>query len=384
MRITAIHSIYSSASVSGENIAVELQTRALSEAGHNIDLYTRSTDALLDSRGYRLGSALRVMTGIDIGHGSLPKPEGNTHALILHNLFPNFGTNWIKEWPGPVVTVIHNYRYVCANGLLLREGAPCTLCLNGSSWPAIRHGCYRGSALATVPLAIANLRPLSRVTPLARADAVVAQSEQSKALFQRIGLSEDRLHYIPGFTENFPPNEGEPEKSWAFVGRLSAEKGLDTLLRDWPNSETLDVIGSGDDEPQLKELAGDNVTFLGALDHDDVLRLLGNYRGLVFPGVCWEGAHPMVVREALALGVPVVAAVGSAAADLIASFGGGVTYGSGDPRSLLSALSAIRENGMQMRVQARSTALTVFSKQVWQARMSSVLNGALTRCSTLG
>lgn len=360
---------------------MELQTEALAEVGHDINLFTRETDSLSTSHGYSLASAMRVMTGVDIGGGDLPEPDNASHALILHNLFPNFGTNWIRNWPGPVITVLHNYRYVCANGLLLRDSAPCRLCLTGSSWSAIRHACYRDSVVATIPLAIGNRSPVSRVTPLSRADAVVAQSERSRELFRSMGIGDDTLHYIPGFTATCSPRRNEPGKRWVFVGRLTPEKGLEELIRDWPEDELLDVIGTGEDESRMKALAGDNVTFLGSLVHDEVLHSLPNYRGLIFPGVCWEGAHPMVVREALSLSVPVIAAEGSSAADLIAVHGGGVVYRRASKTSLLRAIQEVDQMGISLRFRARSTALKMFSKKVWQDRMTEVLDSALVRRS---
>ena len=49
----------------------------------------------------------------------------------MHNLFPNFGTRWLKTWSGPLVTTLHNYRYACVNALLLRDNAWCTECPDG-------------------------------------------------------------------------------------------------------------------------------------------------------------------------------------------------------------------------------------------------------------
>jgi hypothetical protein len=52
------------------------------------------------------------------------------------------------------VMTLHNYRTVCAAAIPMRDGKPCTECLDRQSVnPALSYGCYRGSHLATLPLA---------------------------------------------------------------------------------------------------------------------------------------------------------------------------------------------------------------------------------------
>ena len=377
MKITAVHSFYSSDSSSGENLAVEAQTQALADRGHEVNVVGRWTDDLEGASGYRLRSSLRVATGSDLGGRSLPAATGPEHVLLVHNLFPNFGATWLRSWPGPVVTMLHNFRYLCANGLLLRKGHQCQLCVGRSTWPALRFACYRDSRLATVPLAIANRRGSQHVTPLSRADVVVAQSERAHSIYASAGT--ERLSLVPGFGPGTSvPNDSAARSGWAFVGRLTPEKGLLPLMRTWPAGIRLDVIGDGPDRLGAEREAGNDVRFVGAIPHSEIVDRLSRYRGLVFPGICAEGAHPMVVREALAAGTPIVAAEGSSAADVVEIYGGGATYVSTDRASLRSALDVVTHDPW-ISGKAREVAASVFGVSRWQDDMDRVLALALDR-----
>ena len=380
MRITIVHSYYTASSVSGENLAVDQQGQALAEAGHDVTLLSRRTDDLSSERGYSASAALRVATGLEIPRRQLPAADDAEHVLMVHNLFPNFGTRWIGHWPGPVVTMIHNFRYLCANGLFLRDGAVCTLCACGNTLSSVRHGCYRDSRVATAPLAIGNALPTRRVAPLTKATVVVTQSERARRAYAHAGVPPSRLLMIPGFTSiPQPPKEASRSRSWLFVGRLSEEKGLGPLLAEWPLDERLDVIGDGPLRTALERSSPPAVHLLGPRAHSEVLGCLPHYAGLIFPGICWEGAYPMVVREAMAHGTPVVAASGSSASDLLERHGGGAVYTSGVSGSLVAALEEVHAAGLGARRAAYNVAVDLFSRGAWLHSMNQALAVAQAR-----
>jgi glycosyltransferase involved in cell wall biosynthesis len=163
-----------------------------------------------------------------------------------------------------------------------------------------------------------------------------------------------------------------------FIGRLTREKGLLPLLRAWPGDQRLDVIGGGPELDPAREIAGPGVWFVGPLDRAEVLARLADYVGLVFPGLCWEGAHPMVVREAMSRGTPVVAAAGSAAADVVQVHGCGEVYEPDDPASLAQALGRVRTSPNAAE-RALAVAVQAFSVERWQRDMDEVLATARGR-----
>lgn len=379
-RITVVHSFYRGTSVSGENLAVDLQTAALASAGAQVDLVERSTDALAEQRTYAVQSWLRVATGIDIGGQDLPPCEGPRHILVVHNLFPNFGVRKILEWPGPVLVMIHNYRYLCSNGLLLRNGRECHDCLKGDSWPAIQHACYRDSRMATLPLAIATWGGANRNPLLNRANGIVYQSDRAQRIYEMAGVDPGHTSMIPGFTPN-PQVMDEnplPAKGWIFVGRMSPEKGLIPLLQEWPDDVQLDVVGDGPEFEFADAMKPRNARLLGRQEPEWIDANLHAYQGLVYPGTCAEGAHPMVVREAFSHGVPVLAARGSSAADIVTEHGGGQVY-SPSTGELAYALGAVQQDHALYSTAALTTFENVFTKKVWLEGFAAACESAVAR-----
>ena len=112
MRIAIVHSYYSSAQPSGENVVVDLQADALRRAGHEVRVIGARTDEKSKEFAYSMRSAVRASTGL----GASPSRqllEFEPHVVHVHNLFPNFGSRWLEQWDGPVVATLHNFRSIC-------------------------------------------------------------------------------------------------------------------------------------------------------------------------------------------------------------------------------------------------------------------------------
>lgn len=335
MRVALVHSFYRSAQPSGENTVVALEADALRRRGHEVLVVGRSSD---DIEPGPMGTA-RAGWEVATGGGLDPTPQLRHFApdvTHVHNLFPNFATGWLANWGGPVLGTMHNYRSVCANAVLFRDGRTCTLCPDGHRWSGVRYRCYRDSALATLPIAWRNRRGLSHDPLFRRADRIIVLSQRAHDLFVRAGAPRDRLRVLPNGIDVPRPAPAARSDRHVVVGRLSPEKGIGELLRWWPAGMGLDVVGAGPLRAELEAAAPAGVRFLGAVPRDRLLGALPEYRALVFPGVIPEGAYPLVVVEGWASGVPVVARAGGAAADMVARWGGGVGYD--DPDSLTAAL----------------------------------------------
>ena len=81
-------------------------------------------------------------------------------------------------------------------------------------------------------------------------------------------------------------------------------------------SSFFDMVGAEDSgHPDVTRAT--NAHFLGIRDREWIVQQLPNYTALVFPGRVLEGVYPLVVREALESGVPVVSLSGSSTADLV-------------------------------------------------------------------
>ncbi|WP_419995438.1 glycosyltransferase family 4 protein [Streptomyces boninensis] len=320
LRIALVHSFYRSAQPSGENEVVRDQAAALAAAGHEVRLVAEHSDRRAGARLYPLQAAVTVASG----RGPSPVAElreFRPDVVHVHNLFPNFGTSWLRAWTGPLVATLHNFRPLCAGAGLHRDGRDCTLCPDGDRWAGLRHACYRGSRAATLPLSLAGRHGAAGHPLLARADRLVVLSEPSRRMYVRAGVDEQRLAVMPNFVPEVQ-GSGRGDGPWLYAGRLSAEKGIVELLRAWPKTVPLDVAGSGELEAECRALAPGSVRFLGALDRDELRRRLPHWRGLVFPSTCREGG-PTVYLEALAAGLPVLALEGSSVPEAVRADGTG-------------------------------------------------------------
>lgn len=363
MRVAVVHSFYRESAPSGENQVVRDQVELLRQAGHEVCLISRHSDIEMRKPLYGLRSSVRVATGW--GDDPIQELEAFDPDLVhIHNLFPNFGTSWLERWRGPIVATMHNFRTLCSNGFLYRNGDTCFECRFGNPWPGIKHGCYRDSVVATIPVAMSISRTGHMNTLLKRADTVICLSKVSADIFASTGISSQRLTVIPNPLQDPKQDLRSDGQRWLYSGRLSEEKGVAQLVRNWPEeAEPLDVVGQGPLLSEIETFRPFNVHVLGPLDRNELLGRMPHYRGLVVPSR-WIEVQPTVVTEALACGLPVIAYAGNSAAALVTGLNVGTVY---DSNTRLSwALTEAIAGGTQLRRHCRETYEKVFSAEKWQ------------------
>jgi glycosyltransferase involved in cell wall biosynthesis len=212
---------------------------------------------------------------------------------------------------------------------------------------------------------------------LSRADALICLSEQAAAIYRRFGGEHLPVHVIPNGIDLPGPSEpAEPNGRWLVVSRLTPEKGVRELVEIWPESEALDVIGSGPGLADIAARAQPTVALLGPRDRFSVLAAMPGYQGLVFPSRCLE-MQPTVLAEALAACLPVVALSGSAGSSVVDA-GGGTTYD--DAASLLAALESTRARRAELGARAREVYDRHFRRSAWIDALLWIYSGA-TRAS---
>lgn len=320
-----VHSFYSSAQPSGENTIVANQVDALRRAGHEVQLFAADTDDLVGETLYRLRSGLRVATGL----GRNPLQAINDFApnvVHVHNVFPNFGRRWAEGLRAPLVHTLHNYRPMCANGLLFRDGHPCTRCPDGDRLAGLRFGCYRDSRLATLPLTVGGLRGAARDPLIRRANRLIVLSPLQRALYSSAGVPADRMTLSPNHLPDAldPGPRLEPGSDFVGVGRLTPEKGFADLAEVWPHDRSLAIFGEGPERQVIEDLHHPTIALRGLTPRGEVLHEVRHARALVFPSR-WYEPFGLTAIEALACGTPVIAARGNSVAELLDQLGGGVT-----------------------------------------------------------
>jgi glycosyltransferase involved in cell wall biosynthesis len=318
MRIAVVHSYYSNRMPSGENIIVDLQVGALRRAGHDVQVISRRQEDVEKSRIYPVVTALRVATN----RGPRPVDEidrFDPDIVHVHNLFPNFGRSWAARYSSRLVTTLHNYRPLCAAATLLRDGESCTLCPERhSASPALRYRCFKGTLAATLPVAV-GMR-FERDPLLAASARIIAITDDMRSRYAAIGFPEHKIVTVPNFVpaaDSPGTHDGDEYGDfWLYVGRISEEKGILPLVREWPNGPRLKVVGTGPLEDDLRRMARPTVELLGQQPPVEVRALMAGARGLFFPSI-WPEGLPTVYLEALAAGLPVVAGERSVVGQLV-------------------------------------------------------------------
>jgi glycosyltransferase involved in cell wall biosynthesis len=318
LKILLVHNFYGSAAPSGENQVVLEEKALLESRGHTVFEFTRTSDDIR-SRGLRGAVAGGLVTPWNFRSARLVAAQVATvrpDVVHVHNTFPLVSPAVFHAIgsSAPKVLTLHNYRLFCAAGIPMRDQHVCTECLDArSAAPALRYGCYRNSRLATLPLAVSIELHRRLGTWTSQVDAFIALTEFQKRAMAAAGLPVERIHVKPNF---YPGNPGtvpwsERGAYALYAGRLSAEKGVETLALAWQRwgaaAPELRIAGDGELLPRLRAITTTApVRYLGALRKADAEREIAHARLLIVPSECFEG-FPMVIREAFAFGTPVAA-----------------------------------------------------------------------------
>lgn len=350
MKILLVHNYYRSGAPSGENQVFEAERTLLLARGHEVETLTRQSDEIRAQGAWgTLKGALATPWNFWMACAARRAVSNFQPDVVhVHNTFPLISPSIFHAIGGAAATALtlHNYRLFCPAAIPMRAGRVCTECLERQhGWRAIRHGCYRGSRLATAPLAMSVGLHRGLKTWERQVDAFIALSEFQRELMAGSGLPLEKVHVKPNF---FPGNP--PIVPWAhrqryavFVGRLSAEKGVATLLRAWrqwgDSAPQLRVVGDGEMRGRLTEMAaGLPVRFLGQVGSAEAQAAIAGACLLVLPSEWFEG-FPMVVREAFAFGTPVAVSNLGPLPSIVKHGESGVVFKAGDPASLFKEVS---------------------------------------------
>jgi glycosyltransferase involved in cell wall biosynthesis len=212
----------------------------------------------------------------------------------------------------PVVMTLHNYRLLCANAQLFRDGGPCEDCVGSHPWHGVWHRCYHESALASSAAAVTVSLNRRRGTWERHVAVFLAMTEFAKERFVAGGLPGERIWVKPHAIADPGSRLAPPSASRTilYVGRLSKEKGPSVLVDAMAGLEDtnleLVVIGDGPERAALERRAGPRVRFVGFLEPHQVHDEMRRARALAFPSLCYE-TFGMSVVEAMAAGLPVIA-----------------------------------------------------------------------------
>jgi glycosyltransferase involved in cell wall biosynthesis len=323
MTVLMVHNSYRE--TGGEDHVFADEASLLESRGHHVIRYRLHNDVAVRMNPVNLAgktiynsSSYREITTLIREH----RPR----VAHFHNTFPLIspaGYYAAAAEGVPVVQTLHNYRLLCPNGLFFRDGRPCEDCL-GAKIPldGVVHACYRESRAASGVVAAMLATHRSLGTWARKVDAYVTPTEFARRKFVEGGLPADKIVTKPNFV-NRDPGPGDGGGGYAlFVGRLSPEKGLVTLLDAWrrlgERAVPLKVVGDGPLAHLVRRASSENprIEFVGSRPPAEVHALMRCAAVLVFPSELYE-TFGRVIVESFAAGTPVVATDIGSAAELV-------------------------------------------------------------------
>jgi glycosyltransferase involved in cell wall biosynthesis len=392
MKILVAHNFYKEPG--GEDQCVEAEVAMLKAHGHEViryQLHNHSIDGIkrlqVACRTIWSRAALSELRELFRRH----RPQ----IAHFHNTFPLMSPAAYyaaKAENVGVVQTLHNFRLLCVNGNFLRDGKVCEDCLGGSiAWRGVVHKCYRNSIDASA--VVATMQTVHRAIGTWRnaVDAYVALTNFSRRKLIEGGLPADKIAVKPNFV--FPdPGRGPGMGGYAvFVGRLSAEKGIMTLLEAWRilgQNIPLKIIGDGPLASVVREAAASNATieWLGRLPLESVYSMIGNATFLVTPSICYETFGRAAI-EAFAAGIPVIASRQGAMSEIVDDGRTGLLFEPGDPCDLAKKVRGILADPLRlksMRDAARREFDQYFTAGANHACLMSIYEGVLSGCPQPG
>lgn len=354
MRVLVVHGRYRSTAPSGENIVADQERSALRAAGHWVGTFERDSDEIADWSVARKASLpARVVWNAEVKRDLVRSIAATSPDVVhVHNTFPLLSPSVLHaclEAGVPAVATLHNYRLLCATGDFFRDGQPCHDCSTGIGMPGVRHGCYRGSRLATIPVVAANTAHRSAWRRLVSAYIFISASQRD--LMSPLDLPAERVFVKHNLVVSPPRSAGSarvPEHLVTYVGRLDAAKGIPLLMQSWdafraqsPSSTLrLVIVGAGPMEAAVRSWASHHpsVEVVGLVPRDEAVSVLSRSLGAVVTSQ-WEETFGLVAVESMAVGVAPIAPDRGSFPELITDRADGSLYCAGDPTSLAAALT---------------------------------------------
>lgn len=325
----------------GEDQVFADEAALLESHGHEVLRYTVHNDSVEGMN--RLALATKTIWNRASAHeiGEITRRE-RPDVVHFTNTFPLISPAAyyaVKREDVPIVQSLHNFRLVCPGSMLYRNDEPCEACLGKAiPWPAVTHGCYRSSRLATSAVAAMTTFHRALGTWQTTVDRYIALSRFSIGKLVAGGLPADKMVVKPNFVAP-DPGPGDGLGGYAlFVGRLSPEKGLATLLDAWDLSKNLmplKIVGDGPLAAMVRgrAAANPNIEWLGRRPTSEVLRIMSDAAYLVIPSQ-WYECCPKTLIESLAVGTPIVASRLGAMAEMIEHSVTGLHFTPGDAQDL--------------------------------------------------
>ena len=334
----------------GEDSVVDAEVSLLRRHGHEVLLYRRDNADILQMPRWR--TALDTFwSGRTVDEINKLQCGFRPDLIHAHNTFPLISPSLYsiaKKLRIPVIQTLHNFRLICPQAMLMRNGRSCTECVGHWPWRGVMHRCYRNS----LPQSAVTAAMLSthRVTGTwkHRVTRYIVLNQTCRELFANGGLPADRMRVKPNFVEPRGTPDWEDRNGAVFIGRLSPEKGLETLARAMQRlpGARVAVYGKGPLQSMVEHCVG---LEYGGFESGEVLRQrLAKAAFLVMPSTGIE-SFGLAAIEAFASGTPVIASRQGGLREIVEHRRNGLLVAPGDAEDLAWAINFANAHPQEIR-----------------------------------
>lgn len=352
LRVLVCHNRYQQRG--GEDSVFESEVSLLRGYGNKVHVFERDNADL--NRSGRLSAAINTIwsNSSSCDFESMVY-EFKPDIVHVHNTFARISPSiyWVaNRLKVPVVQTLHNFRLICPQAMLLRNGKVCEDCIGKIPWRGVVRACFRESRVQTVVLS--GMITVHRIagTWQNKVTRYIALNEFCRQKFIEGGLPAGRIVVKPNFVD-FDAPANVLRSGFLFVGRLSSEKGVDVLVAAASQIENADVriAGTGPESDRIQGV--ENVRLLGALGGDAVRVMMSRSMALVLPSIWYEN-FPRTLVEAFGCGLPVIASRIGALAELVQDGVTGLLFEPGNANDLADKMRWALNNPERMSEMGRN------------------------------
>ncbi|HEV8515444.1 MAG TPA: glycosyltransferase family 4 protein [Cyclobacteriaceae bacterium] len=350
MRILLIHNRYKQSG--GEDSVFQAESDLLKQHGNEVGHLRYENSLIKTLMDKCISGILTIYNPVSAHVLKVKILDFNPDVIHVHNFLPLISPSVFslaKKLDIPIILTLHNYRLICPSATLFFRGKIYEKSIH-SIFPfdAIWKGVYRNSRIQTAIVVIMIAINNSLGTWKSKVSGYIALTRFAKEKFvdSSISILESKIFIKPNFVADSGKGNLVRENFFLFIGRLTPEKGIETLIKAVDIYKfKLVIIGDGPMKKMVEDAAVNNssVTYLGLQPRLTVIDYLKRCRALLFPSIWYEG-FPVTILEAFSTSTPVIASNLGSMKEIIQDKVNGLHFKPGDELDLISKIISISEN----------------------------------------
>jgi glycosyltransferase involved in cell wall biosynthesis len=311
------------------------------------------------------------------------------HAHNIYGRLTSSVLDLLTKMDIPILMTLHDYKLICPNYKMLNNGQICEACKGTNFYMALKNKCHKNSFLASMVYMMESYFCLWLGKYTSNVSIFVAPSLFIKNKYIQFGWTEDRIEYLPNFItlSKFDPDFA-PGNYFLYLGRLSSEKGILTLINSFMMLDRSDarlmIAGEGPLRSHLKERASKDtrIRFTGHLSGNTLKETTRKALAVIVPSEWYENA-PLSILESFAYGKLVVGSRIGGITEMIEDGVNGYLFEPGnvnDLRGKLELMLSLPDTQIrEMGEAARQKVEREYNSELHYERLMNIYHRALSK-----